>query len=304
MSRKANPNLMAPSNWPTWIGVGLFWLLGQLPWGLLLALGRGVGRLSWFLARKRRHIAETNIRLCFPELSDKEQRALAKASIVSTGEAMIEMAGAYFNHRVDLSDKLTVKGFAHVDNAQAQDKGVILLGMHLNSIDVASHLIGKVLSVNAVYRPNDNPVMDRVINQGRGPNVNPISKHDLRQMLQRLRKGEVVWYAPDQDYGREQAVYVPFFGQTACTITATSRLAKMGRAEVIPFAHYRLPGGRYEIVFGKPLPNFPSDDEVADTILVNLTIENYVREHPEQYLWVHRRFKHQPDGKNVYHSLK
>jgi len=290
----------SPKHWPTWLGVGLFWLIGQLPWNALLALGRGIGWLAWHLLERRRHIAETNIRLCFPELSHDEQQALAKASVISAGEALTEMAGTYFNDRIDLGERLTIKGFAHVDNALAQDQGVILLGMHFNSIDVGSRLLGKVLDFNVVYRPNDNPVMDWVINRGRGQNVHNIPRHDLRQMVRCLRKGEVLWYAPDQDYGTEHAVYVPFFGQTACTITTTSRLAKMGKAVVIPCAHYRLPNGQYEIVFGKPLSDFPSDDEVADTTLINQTIEAYVRPHPEQYLWVHRRFKHQPDGRKVY----
>ena len=119
---------------------------------------------------------------------------------------------------------------------------------------------------------------------------------DIRQTVRLLRQGEVVWYAPDQDYGTAHAVFVPFFGIPAATITATSRIAKMGKAAVIPCAHYRLPGGRYEIEFGAPLDGFPSGDEEADTARINQTIEHYVRKHPEQYLWVHKRFKHQPPG--------
>lgn len=297
MSSKANPRLKAVSNWPTWIGVGIYWLVGQLPWTWLLTLGRGVGHLAWYLLKRRRHIAETNIRLCFPELSKDAQQALAKACVVSTGEAMLEMAGSYFNQRVNLDERVEFAGFANVDHALAQDKGVILLGMHFNSLDVGCRMLGKLLDINAVYRPNDNPVMDWVINRGRSLGSHGIPRDDIRQMVRRLRRGEVVWYAPDQDYGTEHAAFVPFFGQTAATITTTSRLAKMGRAVVIPLSHYRLKGGTYRIVFGKALSNFPSGDDVADTTLINQTIEQAVREHPEQYLWVHRRFKHQPNGK-------
>lgn len=297
MAKHTDKPLYAPSFWPTWLGVSVFWLLGQLPWNLLLALGRGTGHLAWFLLKRRRHIAETNIRLCFPELSRERQQALARANIVSTGEALLEMAGSYFNRRVNLGKRLEIIGRERVDAVLAQGQGVILLGMHFNSIDVGSRLLGEVMDFNAVYRPNDNPVMDWVINHGRGQNIHNIPRHDLRQMVRRLKKGEVVWYAPDQDYGTEHAAFVPFFGQPAATITTTSRLARMGNARVIPCAHYRFKGGRYQIIFGEPLDNFPSDDEVADTARINRTIEAAVREHPEQYLWVHRRFKHQPDGR-------
>ncbi len=301
MSKHADQRLSAPRYWLTWLGVGLFWLIGQLPWNMLLAFGRLFGRLAWRLLKRRRHIAETNIRLCFPELDAAQQKALAYANLVSTGEGIMELAGTYFNKRVDLSKRLTIKGMENLKALQAQGQGIILLGMHLNSIDVGSRLLGEVLDFNAVYRPNDNPVIDWMMDQGRSQNVNTISKYDMKQMVRCLRKGEVVWYAPDQDYGTKHAVFVPFFGQTAATLTATSRLARMGRAKVIPCAHYRHPGGRYTIVFGEPLDSIPSGDETADTQLVNATIEQFVRQHPEQYLWVHRRFKHQPEGsKSIY----
>lgn len=300
MAKHANTSLYAPGYWPSWLGVALFWLIGQLPWGLLLALGRGLGWLAWYLLRRRRRVAETNIRLCFPELDATRQQALAQASVVSAGEALTEMAGSYFNRRIQLSKRLEIVGREKVDAVLASGQGIILLGMHFNSIDVCSRLLGGFLEFNAVYRPNDNQVMDAVINRGRGHNIHNIPREDLKQMVRRLRAGEVVWYAPDQDYGTAHAVFVPFFGQPAATITATARLAQMGRAKVISCANYRLRGGRYQIVFGDPLEGFPSGDETADAARINRVIEAAVREHPEQYLWVHRRFKHQPDGKKLY----
>ena len=289
--------LSDPRLYPTWIGVGLFWLIGQLPWRLLQATGRGVGRLAWHLAKKRRHIAQTNMRLCFPELTPEEQDALAHRCVISTGEAILEMAGSFSNHRIDLDKRLVIKGMEHIERARADGKGVLLLGMHFNSLDVGSRLLGYLMDFYAVYRPNDNLVIDRLINQGRGNYLKGnVPRSDIRQMIRLLRNGEVLWYAPDQDYGIAHAVFVPFFGIPAATITATSRIARMGKARVIPTAHYRLPGGRYQIEFGPPLENFPSGDEEADTARINRTIEHYVRKHPEQYLWVHKRFKHQPAG--------
>lgn len=289
--------LSDPRLYPSWISVGLFWLIGQLPWNVLLATGRGVGHLAWRLAKRRSHIARTNIRLCFPELSASEQEDLAKRSVISTGEAILEMAGSFSNHRIDLDKRLVIKGMEHIERAQAAGQGVLLLGMHFNSIDVGSRLLGYVLDFHAVYRPNDNLVIDRLINQGRGNYLKGnVPRSDIRQMIRLLRQGDILWYAPDQDYGTAHAVFVPFFGIPAATITATSRIAKMGKAAVIPTAHYRLPGGRYEIEFGPALDNFPCGEDEADTARINQTIEHYVRKHPEQYLWVHKRFKHQPPG--------
>lgn len=303
MGKRTNrpTRLSDPRLYPSWIGVGLFWLVGQLPWNFLLATGRGLGHLAWRLAKRRSHIARTNIRLCFPELTPEEQENLARRSVVSTGEAILEMAGSFSNHRIDLDKRLVIKGMEHIEQARAEGKGVLLLGMHFNSIDVGSRLLGYLMDFYAVYRPNDNRVIDRLINQGRGNYLKGnVPRSDIRQMIRLLRNGEVLWYAPDQDYGIAHAVFVPFFGIPAATITATSRIARMGKARVIPTAHYRLPGGRYQIEFGPPLENFPSGDDEADTARINQTIEHYVRKHPEQYLWVHKRFKHQPDGAHIY----
>ena len=303
MGKRTNrpTRLSDPRLYPSWIGVGLFWLVGQLPWNFLLATGRGLGHLAWRLAKRRSHIARTNIRLCFPELPPEEQENLARRSVISTGEAILEMAGSFSNHRIDLDKRLVIKGMEHIEQARADGKGVLLLGMHFNSIDVGSRLLGYLMDFYAVYRPNDNRVIDRLINQGRGNYLKGnVPRSDIRQMIRLLRNGEVLWYAPDQDYGIAHAVFVPFFGIPAATITATSRIARMGKARVIPTAHYRLPGGRYQIEFGPPLENFPSGDDEADTARINQTIEHYVRKHPEQYLWVHKRFKHQPDGAHIY----
>lgn len=304
MGKRTNrpSRLSDPRLYPSWLGAGLFWLVGQLPWNFLLTSGRGLGHLAWHLAKKRRHIVQTNIRLCFPELSAKEQETLARRCMVSTGEAIMEMAGSFSNHRINLDKHLTINGLEHVRNAQAAGQGVLLLGMHFNSIDVGSRLLSYSFDMNAVYRPNNNLVIDRLINRGRLKYMKGIvNRTNIRQIVRLLRKGDVVWYAPDQDYGTAHAVFVPFFGVPAATITATSRIARMGKAAVIPCAHYRLSGGRYEIEFGPALENFPCGDDKADTARVNDTIEHYVRKHPEQYLWVHKRFKHQPDnGLNQY----
>lgn len=288
------------SMWPTWFGVSLFWLLGQLPWNMLLAIGRTIGRLVWLIGGSRKQTALTNIRLCFPHLSKDEQQALAKKSILSTGEALTEMAGTFSNKRIDLGKRLDIIGRDNVQRHLNEGKGVLLLGMHFNTIDVGSRLLGKVMPFSVVYRPHNNPVFDQVIKESRSEVEHYIDRDDIRGLVRHLKAGRAVWYAPDQDYGIKHAVYAPFFGVPAATITATSRIARMSGAVVIPVAHYRLPGGRYRIEFGEILSDFPSRDDLADATKVNQCIEHYINKMPEQYLWVHRRFKHQADGSNLY----
>lgn len=296
-------SLAHPRYWGTWCVVALIWLIGQLPWNALLAVGRGAGHLVWWLGGSRRHIARTNIDLCFPELPEAERRELARRAVVSTGEAMLEIAGTYANRRVDLDARLEIEGLDHLKAAEARGRGVLLVGMHMNTIDVSSRLIPRYAQLCFVYRPNNNPVLERLISRGRGAGSTAkayIDRKDIRGMVRALRAGDILWYAPDQDYGIKHAVFAPFFGVPAATITATSRLARMSGAEVITVSHFRLPGGRYRICFSAPLQDFPSGDDTADAARINALIEAEVRKAPEQYLWVHRRFKHQPDGSNPY----
>ncbi|WP_111655610.1 LpxL/LpxP family Kdo(2)-lipid IV(A) lauroyl/palmitoleoyl acyltransferase [Isoalcanivorax indicus] len=304
--KQPNPrptSLAHPRYWGTWCVVGLIWLIGQLPWNALLALGRGLGRLVWRIGGNRRHIACTNIDLCFPDLPEAERRDLARRAVISTGETMLEIAGTYANSRIDLDARLEIEGLEHIQAAKAQGKGVLLVGMHMNTIDVGSRLIPRYVPLSAVHRPNNNPVLERMISRGRGAGSTTeayIDRKDIRGMVRALRNGGVLWYAPDQDYGLKHAVFAPFFGVPAATITATSRLARMSGSPVVMVSHFRLPGGRYRICFSAPLSDFPSGDDEADATHINALIEAEVLKAPEQYLWVHRRFKHQPDGHNPY----
>lgn len=301
--RKRTAPLHHPLWWPTWVLVGLIWLLGQLPWRALLALGRGLGWLAWRLRTERRQIVETNLALCFPDLDSARRAALTKATLLSTGEAMTEIAGAYSSLHFNARARLDLVGLEHVEAARAAGQGILLLGMHFNTIDIGARLLGEGAGVrfSVVYRPNDNAVLDWLIRHGRSQYTEHyFDRSDMRGVVRHLRNGGMCWYAPDQDYGTQQAVFAPFFGVPASTITGTARIARMSKAVVIPVSHYRLPGGKYRIIFDPPLADFPVGDDLADATRVNQAVEAAVLRSPEQYLWVHRRFKHQPDGRSLY----
>lgn len=299
--KSGSPSLAHPRYWPLWLALSLVWLVAQLPWRVLQGLGRALGHLLWRLARSRRETARTNISLCFPELSPAEQEALAREAVIQMGVAITELAGSYCNRRVRFDKRLEFEGLEHLEEARKHG-GVLLLGVHFNTLEIAGRLLATHAPYSAVFRPNDNPLLDAFIRYGRSRYTEKyIDRQDIRALVRQLRDGRIVWYAPDQDYGVRHAVFAPFFGQPAATITATSRLARMGRATVVPMGYYRLPKGRYKLVFLPPLDDFPSGDDIADATRVNSTVEVLVRRQPAQYLWVHRRFKHQPDGqKNPY----
>lgn len=299
MSRHPHARRKSAPGWRTHALIGGATALAKLPWPVLMFTGDLVGRLAWRLARRRRHIAEVNVALCFPELSAREQRRLARQSVHGAGMALVEALASYFKAGLDLSDRLEVLGMEHVEKARQTGRGVLLLGMHFDTVDISAHLMGLALDrdVNVVYRPHDNPALDEVIRKGRGRHLDKsFDRADIRGIVRALRNGEMVWYAPDQDYGWKHSVFAPFFGIPAATITATTRIVNMGNAVVVPVAQSRQPGGRYRLEFGPPLDDFPCGDEVADATRINRVIEEYVRKEPGQYLWVHRRFKHRPPG--------
>ena len=290
--------LAAPRYWHTWLGLAMLWLLAQTPYRFQLWLGRGLGRAMLRIAPGRRHVAETNIRLCFPQLSTKEQDRLLRRNFESTAIALLETGIAWFWPKWRLRRLVSIEGLEHIE--QARDRGKLLLAMHMTTLDICAALLNLYVPVDGVYRAHKNPVFDFVQYRGRS-RVNPAARiyprEQVRTFVNALREKRLLWYAPDQNYRGKHSVFVPFFGVPAATTTATSSVVSLGHAVVIPFTHTRRADGRgYDLKIHPPWTDFPSGDERADTRTVMQFIERQVALHPEQYLWVHRRFKTQPDG--------
>jgi KDO2-lipid IV(A) lauroyltransferase len=285
-------------NWPVWLGLACGWLLAQAPYRLQMTTGSLLGRLAYRLAGRRRHIAETNIRLCFPELSASEQQQLVKANFISLGRGIVETAMSWWTPDNKLSRLAHVAGLEHLDAALTHGKGVILLSAHFVNLEIGGRLLALHRPFHVLYREHKNAAFETVMRRAREHHFEKaISRDDMRGMIRSLKQNMPVWYAPDQNYGRENSVFVTFFGQTAATITATSRLARMTGARVVPFFQHRLNNGEgYQLELLPALEDFPGDDEAVDCQRINDLIETVVRRYPEQYLWVHRRFKTQPEG--------
>lgn len=298
---RVSRQLFHPRYWLTWIGFGLWWIIALLPYRVQMAMGRGLGRLLWHLAKSRRRTALRNLALCFPEKTDAERWGLARRNFESTAQAFFETGISWFWPRWRMCRLYSMEGLEYLQAAQQAGQGVVLLGMHFTNLDLGGKLLCQSHPVGGLYRPHNNPVYDYMQLKGREHLAEPgsiISRDDMRQMVRRLRQGGVVWYAPDQDYGaRRPHVFVPFFGIPAATITATSQLMRMGRAQLIPFTHHRrADGSGYDVKVYPPLTELPSGDETADARRINQFIEERVRACPEQYMWVHRRFKTRPEG--------
>ncbi|MEQ9395777.1 LpxL/LpxP family Kdo(2)-lipid IV(A) lauroyl/palmitoleoyl acyltransferase [Haliea sp.] len=285
-----------PRWWSTWLLLGLMWLLAQLPLRAQWWLGKGVGELAWRLIPRRRHIAEVNIRLCFPELSAPEQRALVRRAFHSNGIGILELGLAWFRKPEHFLRHTRVHGLEHVEAALQRGKGILALGGHYSSLDLCGTLVTCFIEADVMQRDHNNGLLNAVMTRARERHYGvALSARDLRGLLRRLRENRTVWYATDQDYGRKGIVFAPFFGIATASITATSRIAEHSGCAVLPFSHFRRSDALgYDIHFGAPLDDFPSGDDLADATLVNATIEREVRRHPDQYLWMHRRFKTRP----------
>ncbi len=293
-------SLCHPRYWLTWFGFAVWYLLCLLPYKSQLAMGRALGVVITRIAKRRVAIARRNIDLCFPEKTDTERQAIVDGVMASTGIAFFETGMAWFWPKSRLDRLYTVEGLEHLQRAQAEGVGVILMAFHFTHIDIGAKLLGRSFSIDGTYRPHNNPVYDRIQQQGRerhSKGGTAIPRGDVRAMVKALRAGRTIWYAPDQDYGPKHSIFVPFFGVPAATMTATSQLARLGKARVVPFTQTRKPDGTgYHLVVYPPFEAFPTADEVADTSRINRFVESRILEQPDQYLWVHRRFKTRPEG--------
>ena len=290
--------LLAPRHWPAWLGVAAIWLAARLPYRVLMACGRGVGVLAAHLVPARRRVAARNLQLCFPELDAAAQQALLRANLRNLGLMLAEFALGWMGSARALARvPVRFEGLQHLHEARADGRGVLLVGAHFTHLELCARLLSMRVPLAGMYRVMDSAVFEHVVLRARlGYAAAMFTKDDLLGTVRYLRRGGVLWYAPDQDMRGKDSVFAPFFGVPAATITATHHLARLSGAAVLPFAHRRVRGGGYEIRIEPALRDFPGSDVLADTTRVNAAIEVMVRAAPAQYLWVHKRFKGRPPG--------
>jgi KDO2-lipid IV(A) lauroyltransferase len=291
-------SLLAPRNWPAWFGAGALRLLVLLPYRAILGLGAAFGGLVAPLLRVRRQVVTRNLELCFPELGEVERARLRSQALRDMGVMLGEFALGWMASDRKLS-KLPVRvvGLEHLQAAREAGRGALLVGGHFSHLELCARLISRQLRIAGMYRRMDSEVFEWIVLRARlGYADTMFDKDALRATVKYMKRGGIVWYAPDQDMRGKDSVFAPFFGIPASTITATHHLARLSGAAVIPFFHRREAGGGYALRLEAPLENFPTADVVADTAQINALIERMVREAPAQYLWAHKRFKTRPPG--------
>lgn len=287
------PRLIAPRYWPTWLGLAILRGFALLPFSWLITLGTVLGRGLSLLLPKFSRTAHRNMELCLPELMPYERRWLVGRHFESLAIGLFETALSWWASNERIRALTQVEGREHLEAARAKGKGIILLSAHFTTLEIGARILATFEPINIMYRPTKNELLARFLERNRGRLAKrAIRRDDVRTLVTALRNNESVWYAPDQSYRKKGAQMVRLFGIPAATNTATSRLAAMTGATVLPYFAERLPGKRgYRAVIHPPLDSFPSECAIADAERFNRYIEAQVRLVPEQYLWIHRRFK-------------
>ncbi len=281
---------------PSYLAVGLLWLLHGLPLRWLRALGAGLGRLLYRFGRERRSVVLTNLRLCFPDLGEAEREALARRHFVAFAQSALDRALGWWASKERLERIIRIHGIEHL--TERGDRPTIMLCPHFVGLDAGATRISMYLTACSVFSQQKNPVFNRLLYHGRtrfNPALLLSRKEGMRKIVKSMKDGYPFYYLPDMDFGRKESIFVPFFGVPAATIPALSRLVRLTGAQVVPCIARMVPDG-YEVEVMAPWDNFPGDSVEADTEFMNRFIENQVLRMPEQYYWVHRRFKTRPPG--------
>ncbi|MDP5190276.1 LpxL/LpxP family Kdo(2)-lipid IV(A) lauroyl/palmitoleoyl acyltransferase [Rheinheimera baltica] len=290
---------LLPKYWLLWLGAGLLWLISWLPYSVLMLLGKGLGRLLHRTLASRRKVAKRNIALCFPQMPETEQNALVKRNFEETGKALFDTVIGWWWPTWRIRKLAHFSGYEHIQAAVAEGKGVLLLAAHFLHLEGAGRVFGLTHPSVGFYRPHNNPLMDYLQYHGRiKANKYMVGKRDVKGLIRALNQQEVCFYLPDQDYGRNRSLFVPFFAVAdTATTTGTLLFANAANCVVIPVITSRLSGNKgYQVEALPALTPFPTGDDKADVIKVNQWVEQAILRHPEQYMWLHRRFKTRPDA--------
>ncbi|WP_196221244.1 LpxL/LpxP family Kdo(2)-lipid IV(A) lauroyl/palmitoleoyl acyltransferase [Sansalvadorimonas verongulae] len=296
-----------PRHWGLWLLIVFLFVVGRLPFPWVLAIGRRIGRLFMRMGGSRVKVTRKNLELCFPEKPAEEREELLLKNFESIGIALLEPGVAWFSSRKRIERIGEFIGLSHVLNIQKNGHGVLVSALHMTCVEMACRIASEHLSFNILYRVHDNPVYEYVSSVCRNRYKHKsryIPRKQVKDLLYFIKKGEVGIILPDQDMGRKRSHFIPFFGIDAATIPSTSDFARLADAKVVTGSYFLREDNRYMVEFSKPLDNFPTEDSFADTSRICSLTESLIRQHPDQYLWQHRRFKTRPEGEPSLYGKK
>ncbi len=287
----------------TRVGLALFWLLRLLPLSGLAAIGNGFGALLYALGSERRRVCLTNLERCLPELSPSEREALARRHFRAFSRTFLERAILWWSSPERIRSLVKIEGREHLETLRGSP--LILLAPHFVGLDMGWTRLALEIDMVSIYARQKNQVFNRSLFEGRrrfGKQSLLSRQEGVRPALRAMQAGRPFYYLPDMDYGQRDTIFVPFFGVNAATITGVSRLARLAHARVLPCVTRMLPGGEgYVVRLLPPWENYPGASIEADTRRMNAFLEEQVRAMPEQYLWVHKRFKTRPPGEKSWY---
>lgn len=287
-----------PRYWAMWCIFAGLRLVSMLPYRAAMSVGRLLGRVLYFATGSQQTVIDTNLARCFPDKSIQQRNRIKSECYRNMGISLIEMALCWWWDDSKLQPLVEIEGREHLDAVLASGRGAILLTGHYTSLEIGGRLITLYTPLQGMYRTQRNKMFDSYLYTRRHSYlVDIVSRNNTRQLLKGIRKQVPTWYAPDQDFKRERNVFAPFMGIATATISASARMAQSTNAAMLPYYPERkLDGSGYILHIGAPLEDFPSGDEERDASAINQSIEIWVRQFPENYMWIHKRFKTRPPG--------
>jgi KDO2-lipid IV(A) lauroyltransferase len=291
---------LSPVYWPTWLAIGLMRIVTSLPLIWVERAGSLLGMLIYYAMPSRCRIGEINLRFAFPQAGENEIRQRNKLCFRNVGVAAFEMGLSWWRDE-ELLKLCEIEGLHYMQQAQSQGKGVIILTAHFTCLEIGGPVLNHHVPFMVMYKHAHNKLFDAFMRYHRGRLYKAIVDHHKPiAMIKGLKKGYAAWYAPDQDFGGKDSVYVPFFGVDATALTAPARFASISGAPVVPYLIQRKPGGAgYKLTILPALDNFPTEDTEQDARRINETLEELIMKNPDQYLWIHKRYKSRPPGGSV-----
>lgn len=292
-------HLLAPRYWPAWAGVGVLFVLAWLPWQARRWLGNRIGNLLYRHNHKRRLIVLTNLHLCFPDQEPAQREQLARQHFHEYASALLDYSLLFFRSRHWLYSRIQLEGCEHLNRAIAARQNVILLVAHSVWLEFAGVGLGEHYRLQGFYKPFSNPVVNWLITGSRLQDADSlIAREDgMMKLVRALEPGRLMFFLPDEDHGEKHSVFAPFFGKPKATLTTPARLSKLGKAAAIPvMAYFDQQDGRYHVVIAPPLTDFPTKDELQNATSLNTALQQLIKAHPEQYMWVLKLFRTRPAG--------
>jgi len=282
--------------------VGFLWLLHWLPLPALRGLGWLIGRLLYAVGRERRQVALINLRLCFPDKTETEREVIARRHFIAFSRAVLDRTLGWWASKERVERLIRVHGSEHLLNQEGRP--LLILAPHFVGLDAGAVRISILGKACSVYSNQKNPVFNKLLYDGRRrfSDILLLSRQDgMRKIVRAMKDGYPFYYLPDMDFGPEDSIFVPFFGVQAATIPGVARLVRLTGARVVACVTRQVADG-YEVEVSPPWENFPGESVEADTAFVNQFIESQVLRMPEQYFWLHKRFKTRPPGEQRFYK--